>query len=222
MDKKLNFIGRNKTGKDNTSSFFRLPSSFVKAHSAFTIVELLVVVAIIGVLLGIVTTVATSSMKNARGRRAEAMRSAFEQAIATFYAQEGKWPGPIETMADNASSSTNLLTAAQADQVFSEIVEKSVGANASRPLIDASALFVAKKSAVDGDGCFDKHGDKSAKDYCGNRRCVTGMDFTLAVSKGWSVSEMAFGWQGVEYGRFRRFWITYNAKTDSVTVATDK
>jgi hypothetical protein len=48
------------------------------------------------------------------------------------------------------------------------------------------------------------------------------MDFTLAVSKGWSVSEMAFGWQGVEYGRFRRFWITYNAKTDSVTVATEK
>ena len=204
------------------SYFILLPSSFVKARSAFTIVELLVVVAIIGVLLGIVTTIATGSMKSARGRRADAMRTALEQAISTYYAQEGKWPSPIETVASSASSSTNLLTATQADAVFAEIVEKSSGANASRPLIDVSALFVARKGSVDGDGCFDNHSDKSEKNYCGNKRCINGMDFSLAVSKGVSPSEMTVGWQGVEHGRFRRYWITYNAKSDSVTVSKDK
>ena len=95
----------------------------------------------------------------------------------------------------------------------------SVGANATRPLIDASALFVAKASLVKGDGCNDNHDDKNKTSYCGDKRCVNGVDFTEALKSGMSVSEMAFGWQGREYGKFRRFWITYNAKTDTVKVS---
>ena len=38
----------------------------------FTIVELLMVISIIGILLGIVTTAASSSIKSARSRRADA------------------------------------------------------------------------------------------------------------------------------------------------------
>ena len=185
----------------------------------FTIVELLVVVAIIGVLLGIVTAVATSSLKNTRERRGDAMASALQQAIAAYYAQEGKWPDGIESMISGMNASTNTLTAIQADAVFSEIVEKSVGANATRPLIDASALFVAKASLVKGDGCNDNHDDKNKTSYCGDKRCVNGVDFTEALKSGMSVSDMAFGWLGREYGKFRRFWITYNAKTDTVKVS---
>lgn len=187
----------------------------------FTIVELLVVVAIIGVLLGIVTAVATSSLKNTRERRGDAMASAFQQAIAAYYAQEGEWPNGIENIAKSYSKdkSSYTLTASEAEPVFREIVENSVGANATRPLIDASALFVAKASLVKGDGCNDNHDDKNKTSYCGDKRCVNGVDFTEALKSGMSVSEMAFGWQGREYGKFRRFWITYNAKTDTVKVS---
>ena len=30
---------------------------------------------------------------------------------------------------------------------------------------------------------------------------------------------MAFGYQGPEYGKFCRFWVTYNGRADSVTVS---
>ena len=61
----------------------------------FTIIELLVVLAIIGILLGIVTTAAASSIKQARARKADACCTIVKQALATFYAQEGRWPGSI-------------------------------------------------------------------------------------------------------------------------------
>ena len=191
---------------------------------AFTIVELLVVVAIIGILLGIVGIAAASSMKGSRSSRAKAMAAAFEQAIAAYHAQDedGDWPDAIEDAAKSMEKTTIRLEPEAADKVFREIVEKSVGSNVTRPLIDASALFVARASSVQGDGCNDKHGDNSASDYCGNKRCVNGVDFSEAVKNGMKVSEMAFGWQGVEYGKFRRFWITYNAKTDTVKVSTTK
>jgi hypothetical protein len=50
------------------------------------------------------------------------------------------------------------------------------------------------------------------------------MDFTEAVKKGAknriSLSQMAFGYQGTEEGRFCRFKISYNGATDSVKVTT--
>ena len=196
----------------------------VKARRAFTIVELLVVIAIIGVLLGIVTTAATASVKNARSRRADAMGRALEQAIAAYYAQEGKWPGPIESKSGSMGNKTKYtFSGSEGDQIIREIVHKSVGASASRPLIDASALFVANSQRVRGDGCFDVHSDRSCSAYCGNQRCVTGVDFSLASRKDSKVhiplTSMAFGWQGRTNGKFCRFWITYNSQTDSVSVS---
>lgn len=193
----------------------------------FTIVELLVVVAIIGVLLGIVGTAATHSIKASRGHRAEAMRIALQQAIAMYRAQEGRWPDAIESKAGSSDKTTITLTPTEADNVFLEIVERSVGANAKSPLVDASALFVARKGSVNGDGCLDNHSNPNNKNtYCGDKNCIAGVDFSEASKKGGKhaipLSNMAFGWQGVEYGRFRRFWIKYNVKTDTVTVDKDK
>ena len=195
----------------------------------FTIVELLVTVTIIGILSAIVGVAAIGSIRTSRENRAEAMKSAWQQAIAAYYAQEDKWPGDLDGIAkndpkDDGDSSTYVLTPSEADSVFQEIVRDSVGANATRPLIDVSALFVARASSLRNDkqGCFDKHGDKNEKNYCGDKNCITGMDFQRARASGMNTSEMAFGWQGKEYGKFCRFWIKYNWKTDSVTVSKEK
>ena len=198
---------------------------------AFTLVELLVVVAIIGILIGIISTVASSSMKSARAKRADAMCSTLQQAISAYYAQneEGKWPDAINNRIDDMNKTIITLTPTEADEVFRQIVKQSVGANATSPLIDASALFVARASSVnnDGKGCFDNHSNpKNTDTYCGDKKCISGVDFAEASKKDGKhhipLSDMAFGWQGVEFGRFRRFWITYNAKTDSVSVTKDK
>jgi len=195
-------------------------------RKAFTIVELLVVVAIIGILLGIVSVAANGALKNNRGKRAEAMRVVLQQGINAYYAKKGQWPDAIERVAkDMKGQEKRTLDPADADDVFQEIVKASVGSSATMHLLDASGLFVceAGKLKNNSEGCYDNHADQTRKDYCGNQKCVAGLDFSTAVKKGKkhiSVSKMAFGFQGTENGRFRRFWITYNGRTDSVSVTT--
>jgi len=192
----------------------------------FTIVELLVVVAIIGILLGIVSTATIGSIRNGRAKRASAMCSVLSQAISSYYAQKGEWPSAIESYAKNmGDKETVTLTADQADQVFREIVKKSVGSGATMPLVDAQGLFVAKAGNVknNNEGCYDNHDDKTYDTYCGDKNCANGQDFASATRKGsknaLSVSDMAFGYQGTRAGKFCRFWITYNGRTDSVSVS---
>lgn len=206
----------------------------MRVKKGFTIVELLVVIAILGVLLGIISSAAMSSIRNGRDRRADAMCTVLNQAIATYYAQKDKWPGVIEAKAKNGTGTDNdeyALTPEEIDKVFQEIVKESVGQNATSPLLDASALFVANSSKLgnSGYGCCDNHGDPSVNGnagerghYCGNQKCVNGVDFSEAVKKGGkhhiSIANMAFGFQGPHEGKFCRFRITYNGRTDTVVV----
>lgn len=192
----------------------------------FTIVELLVVVAIIGILLGIVSTATIGSIRNGRAKRAEAMCSVLSQAISSYYAQKGEWPTAIENYAKNMGDrETVTLSANDADSVFREIVKKSVGSGATMHLLDAQALFVAEASKIknNSEGCYDNHDDKTYNSYCGDKHCVNGRDFSNATQKGGrnrlSVDNMAFGYQGTRAGKFCRFWITYNGRTDSVNVS---
>ena len=172
----------------------------------FTLIELLMAISVIAVLGTIVTTAAVSSLHSSRERRTEAMRVSLEAAIATYHAQDTneKWPGAIESMADGAKS--GVLTESQAQDVFAEIVRKSIGASGLKnPLIDANALFVAPKGVQDGK--------------------VYGLNFREALKGGphrskIGVSNMAFGYQGKSSGKFRRFNIIYNAAADSVKVST--
>ena len=47
----------------------------------FTIVEMLMVIAVLGILLGIVTTAASSAIRQARVKRAEAMRTVLNDEL---------------------------------------------------------------------------------------------------------------------------------------------
>lgn len=191
----------------------------------FTIVELLVVVAIISVLLGIVSVAAQGALRNGRTKRADAMCRVLEQAIAAYYAKVGQWPDVIEKKSGSMNKdSTWTFSTDDTDTIFQDIVRRSVGANATMPLVDASALFVADKNKLkkNGEGCYDSHGDSSLKTFCGNQHCANGADFS-AVSRRNSkghipLSRMAFGYAATVSGKFSRYWITYNAKTDSVSV----
>ena len=195
-------------------------------RKAFTIVELLVVIAIIGILLGIVSTAATGAVRNGRSKRAQAMCSVLNQAISSYYARRGEWPAAIEKYAKNmGDKETVTLSPDDTDQVFREIVKKSVGSGATLQLIDAHALFVidASKLKNGGKGCYDNHSEKDFETYCGNKGCANGQDFSSATRAGGKkkipVDSMAFGYQGTKSARFCRFWITYNGRTDSVSVS---
>ena len=200
--------------------------SLKPSQPGFTIVELLVVIAIIGILIGIVSTATIGAVRNGRAKRAEAMCSVLNQAIASYYAQKGEWPAAIEKYAkDMGEKETVTLTQDDADQVFREIVKASVGAGATMRLVDAHALFVIDSSKLknSGEGCYDNHDDETYDSYCGNKGCANGIDFAMATRAGSKkkipLSNMAFGYQSTKQGKFSRFWIVYNGRTDSVTVS---
>lgn len=192
----------------------------------FTLVELMVVVAIIAILVSIVTVAAKGSLSNARAKRNEVMRSVLEQGIAAYYAQEGRWPKAIEEMAGKMTEESETLSDSDADKVFQQVVGKGFGKDGrTSVLLDASGLFVCEASNCGNGnrGCNDNHDDSKRPDYCGNARCRRGIDFTEAVKKGAKrkipLSGMAFGYPGTKEGFFRRFHINYNAKADRVTVS---
>ena len=184
------------------------------------------VIAIIGILVGIVSSATIGVVRNGRAKRADAMCSVLNQAIASYYAQKGQWPDAIEKYARNmGDKETVTLSPDDADGVFQEIVKKSVGSGATMHLVDAHALFVVNKSRLKngGEGCYDNHGDSAFDSYCGGKGCTTGQDFSSATRAGAKtkipVASMAFGYQGTKEGKFCRFWITYNGRTDSVSVS---
>ena len=187
-------------------------------RKGFTIVELLMVVAIIGILLGIVTTAASSSIKQARGQRASACCTMLEQGLATFYAQKGYWPGSIGSSikSGNISARSNeegtdsqsdpdkyVLNSSEIDSMIRDLITETKQGN---PMMDISGLFVSRGQ-----------GEAGSKDY--------GLDFMDAVRgtkrsrKKMTTSEMHFGYPESDHGYFRRFKIVYSIPTDEMKVS---
>ena len=175
----------------------------------FTIVELLMVVVVISALAAIVTTVAMGAVRNSRENRAIAMAKILQSGLETYYSREGKWPSSIENAANTTDRNIVKLTNDEgadngADAALREIVNKSFGSG-NNPYVDTSMLFVAKTGTK---------ADKKGKAY--------GMNFTDAVSRDLSPSELIIGYANKKKGYFRRYVLKYNVKQDSVTVELQK
>ena len=121
-----------------------------QARRGFTIVEMLAVIGVVAILISIIASVASNSIRAARGKRAAVMSSSLQQAIASYYAEEGKWPSLIEN-ANTDGMDTIVFKGAQADQIFQEVVGKGFGKSGKKSmLVDASGLFVCESSAANG------------------------------------------------------------------------
>ena len=199
-----------------------------RSKSGFTIVEMLMVVAVLAVLTGIVGTAASSAIRQARNRRTTALRQLVEVGIATYYAQKGWWPpkgGKLDKWSQNgvdqgdknraeAESRSGRQRKAlprlednDYDRLMSEIVSVSVKGSGAVPVMDPMGLIVAPSSAA-------------------SRKTTYGQEFRDAIKKKrkhgstLTLSEMAFGYQESSRGYFRRFHIFYNEESDSVSVDT--
>ena len=174
-------------------------------RKAFTILEMMVVISVLAILMTIVTISASNAIRSSRAKRRDAMRAALQAAIATYQASnsQGEWPGALQAVAD--AGRTVVLTEEQAQNVFRVIVQKSAGESGSPlPLIDPHGLYVAPSGAKDG--------VTTGMTYDEARR---GKEFSR---RKFPVSNLLFGYQGPNSGKFRRFNIVYHAETDSVTV----
>lgn len=192
----------------------------------FTIVELLIVIAVILTLAGITVVAATGAISSARGKRQEAMRVMLEQGLAAYYAQEGKWPSEIESQINGSNKSVIDFDENATDKILQELVGKAYGKGGGKRsmLLDATGLYVceANKCGNENHGCYDSHSDPAAADYCKGKGCRLGIEFSEAIKKGGKrhipISNMAFGYPGPREGKFCRFLVHYNTRTDSATV----
>lgn len=195
-----------------------------RKKQGFTIVEMLMVIAVLAVLIGIVATAATSVIHKARMRKNEALRSALQTGIATYYQQEGHWPprgGKLQHWADNGMDTSGQTVASLGDgdydALMSEIVTRCLSTSDS-PVMDVSGFTATKRSAAGKtqNGLPVCYGEDVrswvAKVKASNARASVPKD----------PGEMAFGYSNSSKGYFRRFVIRYNTESDSVTVGFAK
>ena len=183
---------------------------------AFTLVELMLVVAIIAILLTIVFSSVKGAFVAARQRRAEALCQTVQSGLATYHAQKDEWPEPLGGKVQSGSFTTSngegingqadpdkyVLTASEVRAMVKALVDEAKKGN---PMLDVSALYVSRDSG--------EHGQKGY-----------GMDFMTAVHgsresrRKMSSSEMYFGYPDPDTARFRRFKMVYSIPTDSLSV----
>ncbi len=186
----------------------------MRGKKGFTIVEMLTVIAILGILVGIVTTASGAAIRQARFKRTQAMMAVLQTGLETYYAQKREWPGALRTWSENGPSTpygrkarVDYLSDTEADLVFQEIVKETVKGS---PMLDVTGLFVCRSSAAG-------TGSSVAK--------ARGMDFREARAKNGkreslSIQQMAFGYAERSSGMFRRFVVRYNFDTDTIAVMT--
>ena len=182
----------------------------------FTIVELLMVIGILAVLMGIITTAASQSIQAGRTRRTDALCTAVQAGLAAYYAQNDEWPEPLAGKIRNGMSSGSndegygsdtdtdvyVLSATEVRAMVKALVEEAKQGN---PLMDISGLFVSRDP-----------GEAGGKGV--------GLDFMTAVRgtkrspKKMTTAEMYFGYPDTATGHFRRFKMVYSIPTDQLTV----
>lgn len=183
-------------------------------RAGFTIVEMLMVVGVLAVLMGIITTAASAAIRQSRQKRTDAVKMVIQAGIGSYYAQHSKWPpkgGQLQSWADNGLSGgkhVDFLAAAQYDDMMREMAKVSVGAKIASPVMDFSGVMVANRTAA-------------------SRSTGRGQSFAEAIKKNKKhgdtikLADMVFGYITKDKGYFRRYLVQYNADSDSVIVMTE-
>ena len=201
-----------------------------RARKGFTIVEMLMVIAVLAVLTGIVATAATSVIRKSRVRKTEALRAALQAGIATYCQQEGFWPpgksGKLQKWADDGLDAKYRSKGVQVapldesdyDTLMNYVVTRCLNASGN-PVMDVSGFTATRRSATSKTDSLDGLPVCYGEDV---RSWVAKLRASNARGSVPKASEMAFGYSNSEKGYFRRFVIYYNSESDSVTVGYAK
>lgn len=192
------------------------------------------VIGIIAILMGVITTAASESIRAARTRRADALCSLVQAGFANYYAQYDKWPGAIGDRIANGSLGTRsnnegtdgtsdteefVLKTDEADNCIRGMIDETKRGN---PVMDISGLFVTDANNVEPVEVSCDCVAKNHKKY--TARAAFGQDFMSAIhgtkqkQKKMSTKSMHFGYPHPASGRFMPFRVIYSISADSFTV----
>ena len=68
----------------------------LKGNKGFTMIEIIVILAVIAILAAVITPMVTKYIGESRIRKAEQDTKAIEEAMTAFYKDTAKWPGQVE------------------------------------------------------------------------------------------------------------------------------
>jgi len=185
----------------------------------FTIVELLMVLGIIGILLGVITTAASGALQNSRSRRASALCTLVKTGLAAYRAvhdgEQNPWPIDLPDERSNLENDFGSGSyGSDPDKIVlkGEEVRRCVRAlceeaKKGTPVMDVSGLFV---SAQEG-----KYGQK-----CTGLNFFDAIHGTRATGNKLKLNNMYFGYPESSRGYFRHFKIIYSIPADAMTVTT--
>ena len=176
----------------------------------FTIIEMLMVIGILSILIGIITTAASQSMQAARSRRAEAAKKVVQTALGAYYAANDDWP--VSGLAKRTGNHKNGNVTDEsvydltADEVRTCVKALVMATKNGNPFLDVTGLWVSRH---DGNSTREK---------------VPGMDFMSAIrgtrksSRKMKLAEMHFGYPRTSDGGFERFGMGYSLTADMISV----
>ena len=190
----------------------------------FTIIELLTVVAVIAILMGIVTTAASSSLRASRRSRASNLCKIVQVGLSTYYAQNDKWPisslnnDPMARNAEGpgyrADPSIYGLTMSETHDAVRMLVNETKKGN---PLIDVSGLFVSMADGRHNQRCQGAD-FLAAATISGMSKAKSAVSADLNNGRRMTVSQMKFGYPEESRGYFRHFKMLYSIPGDDITV----
>ena len=174
----------------------------------FTLFELLLVLTIIGILATLVSSSIKGAIRASRIRRADALCRLVQEGLATYYAQNDRWPGKvgeqIEAGTYHPGKSAVRLSESEARDMIKALVEETKKGN---PLLDITGMFVSRDN---GGGGYSRHGLNFMDAIRGTKR----------NRKKMKVAQMHFGYPEPAHGHFRPFKIIYNVASDHMEVKT--
>ena len=175
----------------------------------FTIIELLMVVAILAVLLGIITTAATASIRQSREQQTRAVKLILQNGIAAYKARKDEWPGKLDEWKDKSHDGTvGYLSKGDYDEVVQEVLRVSTGKYAKNRVMNPVGLTVMDVSQDDNTtGCVDFRSVNTK-----NNRHVKQLEY----------NEVTVVYPKKDTGKAYRYVIEYNAETEDVSVMTQE
>jgi len=118
----------------------RISSKQNEVRGGFTMVELMVVVAVIAVVASLVTGAAMKSIKQSREKRVDATIQGLQMALMNYRARENKWPNVF--LSQTVSSDGSIwFHGVDNQKVFKELING--GSDGATRYLDGASLLVS-------------------------------------------------------------------------------
>lgn len=130
------------------------------SRRGFTLIEMLVVIAIIAILAGLLFPAIGRALETARRNKARAEAASIATAISVFYNENNHLPIPLAAQA--SSSDTPLLEGAESREVIQVLLAEDAGINSGHQLNTRRKVYLNMDSATSGGDLRDPWGTQYA------------------------------------------------------------